>query len=426
MHLSLRVKLLALLLALFVAALAAGALTLTQLARGEAGGWALWAGPLLLLVIFLCVGLLVDHGVARPLERLAGELQRRAHGREAPPLDPRIAPELGDLGPAAAALEAALREARGGSGGTGSEAARFEELLADLPLPLLLTGPDGRVVLFNGQAAGLFAQGPGLRLGTRLDGLVTPASLAAAQAKADRSGLTTSARLDRAEGAPLNARLQHMADGGYLLAFEQAAPADTEGCRPLVHDFALCAPAPEVPLADRPLSELRLCVLHLETTGPLPHRDTLTCIEAQMLCRGAARAGESYKSRVEAGTLGPAARGLAEFAQGAVIVAQNAPLEMAFLRARRAETGLDWDLPVLDIVALAALVFGPGPRMSFASLRERLGVSPREGQLAARVSVTLRLLQMLEGRGVTTYGDLCAALRASGREAPTDAVHAST
>ena len=110
------------------------------------------------------------------------------------------------------------------------------------------------------------------------------------------------------------------------------------------------------------------------------------------------------------------------FARGAVIVAHNAPFDMAFLRRHQARMGVVWDNPILDTVLLSAVLFGAGQPHTLDALCERLGVSlppalrhTALGDARATAEVLVRMLPMLEARGITTFGQVLEETRRHGR-----------
>src|SRR5690606_8201289 len=98
--------------------------------------------------VALIVGMwwLFDEHVAKPLERLAGELRARSHSHVGSELEDMEARHLGDLAPAASALLRHLNQARNELAETiarettrqVNEKDNLCALLADLPLGVLV------------------------------------------------------------------------------------------------------------------------------------------------------------------------------------------------------------------------------------------------------------------------------------------------
>jgi DNA polymerase-3 subunit epsilon len=105
-----------------------------------------------------------------------------------------------------------------------------------------------------------------------------------------------------------------------------------------------------------------------------------------------------------------------------VIVAHNAPFDMAFLRRHGARMQRQWDHPILDTVLVSAVLFGTTETHTLDALCTRLGVTiPPElrhtamGDARATAEVLLRMLPMLEAQGVATFGQLLEETRKHGR-----------
>jgi len=110
------------------------------------------------------------------------------------------------------------------------------------------------------------------------------------------------------------------------------------------------------------------------------------------------------------------------FAEGAVLIAHNAPFDMTFLRRREGELGLRFDNPILDTVLLSAVIWGQSDVHSLDALTHRLGITiPEEarhtaiGDTMATAEAFLKLVPMLQARGLTTFGDVLAEVRRHGR-----------
>ena len=137
-------------------------------------------------------------------------------------------------------------------------------------------------------------------------------------------------------------------------------------------------------------------IVDTETTGLLPHHDEIVQIGAVRVLNGRIVPGERFETLVDPGRPIPegatrvhgisdrmvdsapdihtASRAFHRFASGAVIVAHNAPFDMAFLRRHAVGSGVTWDHPILDTVLLSAVLFGTSEQHTLDALAARLGV----------------------------------------------------
>jgi len=450
---------------LFFAALAAGSVALSggalwlgwRRTGGEAAGFVLAFSVSAFGLVALCAGiwLLFDENVARPIERLAAALRGRAHAGVEAGLETGAARYLGDLAPAAAAMSGKLgsaemaraAEVAAATERLEAERERLTALLTEIPLATVLAGPGHRIVLYDRQAAAILGQFGTPRLGAPLTDYFDAEALEAAQARLGRSGKEVTARLPGARGAEMvEARLRPLdGAGGYLLVIDAAhAELPPEAARPLVYDFDLLAGPADTAFDARPLRDLAFVIFDTETTGLLPHRDEIVQIAALRVLRGRVVPGEALDLLVNPGRPIPpaatrvhgitdamvagapdidsAARAFHDFAREAVIVAHNAPFDMAFLRRADARLGLGWPHPVLDTVLLSAVLFGAGETHTLDALCDRLGVKIAEaerhtamGDARATAEAFCRMLPMLEARGLADFGAVVAETRRHGR-----------
>jgi DNA polymerase-3 subunit epsilon len=198
-------------------------------------------------------------------------------------------------------------------------------------------------------------------------------------------------------------------------------------------------------VADTRLDDLTYVVFDTETTGLLPRQgDEIVQIAAMRIVNGRTVDGEVLDTLVNPGRSIPisstevhgiteamvadapdvetALRQFHHFAEGAVLVAHNAPFDMEFLRRHEARLGLRFDNPVLDTVLLSAVVFGQTEVHSLDALSHRLGITiPEEvrhtaiGDTRATADAFLRLIAMLQGRDLVTFGDVLSEVRRHGR-----------
>lgn len=240
------------------------------------------------------------------------------------------------------------------------------------------------------------------------------------------------------------------AGGGYALCLPipqarrdvgRPAPA----VRAVVYDFDLLGKVRNEALAEARLEDLTYVVFDTETTGLLPAQgDEIVQIAALRIVNGRRVAGEVFDMLVNPGRTIPAGatavhgitdqmvadavsvdealRRFHAFAQGAVLVAHNAPFDMQFLRRREAGLGLRFDMPILDTVLLSAVLYGQHDVHSLDALCHRLGiVIPDEarhtaiGDTLATADALLKMLPMLRGRGHDTFRAVLAEVRRHGR-----------
>ena len=110
------------------------------------------------------------------------------------------------------------------------------------------------------------------------------------------------------------------------------------------------------------------------------------------------------------------------FCQHAVLVAHNAPFDMAFFHRHASTIGAKFDHPVLDTVLLSAILFGQNEEHTLDALADRFGVViPEEvrhtayGDTVATAEVFQKMLPMLEAHGLDTYDSVLAAMEKNSR-----------
>lgn len=214
--------------------------------------------------------------------------------------------------------------------------------------------------------------------------------------------------------------------------------------RAVVYDFELLSKARNAAVAESRLQDLTYVVFDTETTGLAPSVDEIVQIAAVRVVNGRRIEGEVFDTLVDpqrsippgstevhgiteqmvkgAPTIAEAGRAFHRFAQGAVLVAHNAPFDLEFLRRHEAAIGARFDNPVLDTVLLSAVIFGQQEVHSLDALTARLGITIPEaerhtaiGDTLATADAFLRLLPMLRGRGLETFGAVLAEVRSHGR-----------
>lgn len=401
------------------------------------------------------VWLLFDENVAKPIERLAAEMRARAHAGVGGDLDTHAARYLGDLGPAAQAVagqvaDSAMSTAAAVAEQTArlaSEKERLAALLTEIPVAMIIVNAGHNIVLYDGQAAEVLAQVGHPRLHASLFDYFDRGTVETAYAKLVKTGMEVSASLTAADGSQsYDARLKPLGEaGGYMLIIDDShARIAPDAARPLVYDFDLLDTPGDAAFEDRPLRDLCFVVFDSETTGLLPHKDEVVQLGAVRVLRGRIIEGEVMDQLVNPGIpippgstkvhgvtdamvagapdIAEVGRAFHHFAKDAVIVAHNAPFDMAFLRRHAGRMGVTWDHPILDTVLVSAVVFGASETHTLDALCDRLGVTiPPElrhtalGDARATAEVLCRMLPMLEARGLTTFGEVIAETRKHGR-----------
>lgn len=406
-----------------------------------------------LLALVGLVWLLFDIYVARPLSALAGALRASAHAGVALSYDAKSCRYLGDLAPAADAVAVGLARARTGlEDAVGEQTARLlaesellGEALRDAPVGLVVCAEDDRVALYNREAAALLGEPERLGLGRSLAEALEAGPLRERLAEIrDCGGGTGVCGVCALNGRSLDARfrvldLEGAARRGYALAlFDPEAPASEEaaGADPAdaYHDLTLLsAPSPE-PTPDAPLNRLTFVVLDTETTGLTPEEgDEIVQIAAARIVKGRLLLRETFETLVDPGrsipeastrfhgitgamvagapAIGEAGARLRRFCEGAVLVAHNARFDLAFLRKHRQAIGADFDMPVLDTLLLSEALFGETAIHSLDALARRFEVEIAEedrhtarGDAIATAKILLRMIPVLEARGVLTLG----------------------
>lgn len=215
--------------------------------------------------------------------------------------------------------------------------------------------------------------------------------------------------------------------------------------RKVVYDFELLSPARTDKLADTRLDKLTYVVFDSETTGLNPRQgDEIVQLAAVRIVNGRRVEGEVFDTLVNPGRAIPpvstevhgitdamvadappvaeVVRRFHKFAEGAVLIAHNAPFDMEFLRRVEGQLGLTFDMPVLDTVLLSAVVYGQHEVHSLDALSHRLGITiPEEdrhtalGDTLATADAFLKLMPMLAGRGLVTFGAVLTEVRKHGR-----------
>lgn len=408
-----------------------------------------------LLGLSVGVWLLFDENVAKPIEQLAAGLRARAHAGVDGGVHAATAKYLGDLAPAAEAVARQLSETTVHTASAiaaqterlTAERDRLTALLTEIPVATVVVNPGHQIVLYDGQAAAVLAQVHTPRLNAMIFDYFEKPALEAAWAKMSKQGKEVSFSANGAEcEQTYDLRMKPLEQGsGYLLLIDGAeshiAPS---AARPLIYDFDLLDQDSGTSADATCLSDLTYVVFDTETTGLLPHKDEIVQIGAVRVVRGKIVPGEQIDTLVDpqmpipvastkvhgvsdamvvgAPLIDTAARDFHRFARDAVIVAHNAPFDMAFMHRHGKRLGLEWTHPILDTVLVSAVLFGASQTHTLDALCDRLGVVIPEalrhtamGDAYATAEVLCRMLPMMEARGIRTFGDMLAETRKHGR-----------
>ncbi|WP_072688479.1 DEDD exonuclease domain-containing protein [Rhodococcus marinonascens] len=185
---------------------------------------------------------------------------------------------------------------------------------------------------------------------------------------------------------------------------------------------------------DTPLRETTFVVVDLETTGTRPGEDAITEIGAVKI-RGGEVIGEmatlvdpgrsippyiveitgiTSAMLIDAPRIEAVLPAFLEFAQGAVLVAHNAPFDTGFLRAAASATGISWPkFTVLCTVKLARRVLtrdeAPSVKLSSLARLFEVGTTPTHRALddaRATVDVLHALIERVGNQGVHSLTEL--------------------
>lgn len=189
------------------------------------------------------------------------------------------------------------------------------------------------------------------------------------------------------------------------------------------------------------LTALTCTVFDTETTGLDPSGgDEIVQIGATRIVRGRLLRGESFEQRIDPGRPVPAASSAVHglraddlrgqpaldavlpafhaYAQDSVLVAHNAAFDLRFIELKQARCGLHFGQPVLDTLLLSALAQPEQPSHRLEDIAARFGLDTTGrhsalGDALLTAEVFLRLLPLLEARGLHTLDQVLAASRAT-------------
>ncbi|MFN3867942.1 MAG: exonuclease domain-containing protein [Hyphomicrobiaceae bacterium] len=214
-----------------------------------------------------------------------------------------------------------------------------------------------------------------------------------------------------------------------------AADAPKLAPRPEYYDFDLFKPSHGT-IAATPLRALRYVVFDTETTGLRPtDGDELLSIGAVQVVNGRLLTSETFERLIDPGRdipelsirfhgitpdmvkgKPPARIVLPQFRRfvgDAVLVAYNIAFDMKFLTLKQDEAGVKFDNPVLDALLLSIYLYPDLPDHSLNGVAEFLGIEiagrhTAVGDALATAALWIRLLEIMESRGITTFGEAVA------------------
>ena len=393
----------------------------------------------------LGVWLLFDENVAKPINKLSADLRLRAHSGINEPLNTSYARYLGDLGSAANALSEtmnssvmdAAEQVAHETQRLRGEKDRLTDLLSQIPIASILLNPSREIVLYDSQAAEVLAKIAPPRLKAPIADYFDRVALdeAIEQLGGDNSEAPLSLR-DAYGTHEFSGRIKDLGGDGHMIFIDvDSADLDPNTPRPLVFDFDLFEGELATDLRNTALTDLTYVAFDTETTGLSVKDDAIIQIGAVRVLKGRIVNGEAINTYVDperpipqsstkihaigdadvqgAPKIAEAGRSLHHFCRDAVLVAHNAPFDIGLLRRSQKIMDVEWNQPVIDTVLLSAVVFGTTEDHTLDALCDRLSITiapearhTAYGDAQATAEVLVKLLPLLKGKGIETFGQL--------------------
>ena len=224
---------------------------------------------------------------------------------------------------------------------------------------------------------------------------------------------------------------------------EEAADSPLDlGSRPEFYDFGLFDRQQQsLAWADRDLGDLSYTVFDTETTGLDPTGgDQIISVGAVRVVNRRLLRNESFERLVDPQRRVPASStavhgitsamlvgqptidvvlpAFARYAADTVLVGHNVGFDMQFLRLAESRTGVQFTQPVLDTLLLDTVLHPEHDEHSLEAIARRLGVTvlgrhTALGDALVTGEVFLRMITLLQQRGIGTLGAAVAASRAT-------------